>query len=353
MKPKVFFLAPLPPPVHGFSVISSNVFALLTATGAEIHLINSQPSGFWQGLLKLIGFIRATAFTPATYKQCLYIALSGGVRQYLDMLYVLVARAFRIRMYVHHHSYYYLNQRPIQSRLIFSLLKNATHIALCDAMREKISKNYGISVQNIQTISNSAFIPAQNQNNLYHPETGQSIKIGYLANITQDKGIFVFLDAIERLSEAGHNVEALIGGPLDPTIKPAFEAAISKLPNVKYIGAVYDEKKHSFFRLINIFAFPTLYKNEAEPLVIWEAQSYGIPAASINRGCIPCLLGQNGDLLAESAADFLSKLELAICKVLAHPDYYLFLSNNAMRHFADIKLSSNRTLDKLINDLTS
>ncbi|MGY3412382.1 glycosyltransferase involved in cell wall biosynthesis [Bradyrhizobium sp. GM5.1] len=46
------------------------------------------------------------------------------------------------------------------------------------------------------------------------------------------------------------------------------------------------KEKCDFYRSIDVFAFPTTYINEAQPTVVYEALTAGIPVIAYGRGCI-------------------------------------------------------------------
>ena len=63
--------------------------------------------------------------------------------------------------------------------------------------------------------------------------------------------------------------------------------ALKKYPDsINYRGPVHGSNKKEFFNDIHIMLFPSRYKNEAQPLVVFEALSYGVPVICFNRGCI-------------------------------------------------------------------
>ena len=70
-------------------------------------------------------------------------------------------------------------------------------------------------------------------------------------------------------------------------IKTVEKYLVSKSKNiqgVEIIGPVYNEEKKQFFSDIDLLILPSI--NEAEPLVIYEAFSYGIPVVAFGVGCI-------------------------------------------------------------------
>ena len=72
---------------------------------------------------------------------------------------------------------------------------------------------------------------------------------------------------------------------------------------LEYRGALYGADKDAFFEAIDVFIFPTRYKNEAQPTVIFEAMSRGVPILSYERGCIKGQVGGAGAVF-DQKADF-------------------------------------------------
>ena len=75
----------------------------------------------------------------ATRDVILYLALSGGRGQFIDLIYVLISRRlFRRPIFVHHHSFVYINSPSWLNRCFFALVRNATHIALSPNMGQAL-----------------------------------------------------------------------------------------------------------------------------------------------------------------------------------------------------------------------
>src|SRR6185437_10857761 len=95
----IAFVAPLPPPVHGFSNICAAMLDLLKLKSSVI-VFDRAPGSF----NRLIGMLRQL-FMPLTYFTCsvknpgagLYVALSGGMGQAIDLSYLLIAKVLRRR----------------------------------------------------------------------------------------------------------------------------------------------------------------------------------------------------------------------------------------------------------------
>lgn len=304
----VLFVGPLPPPVHGFSAINQAMLHQLQQRSTVLVFNRAEPEPkaakaiaayrIWHWLRLIWRFFWATA----THKRpTLYIGLSGGKGQLLDLPFLAIARAFAINVYIHHHSFAYLNQKSRISGWAFALARNARHIVLCENMKDKLKQTYGISQDSIRVLSNAAFlteppVPADLPPTLspQQLEEGQPpVTIGFLSNITEDKGIFEFFDVINTLETKDGKFRSLIAGPVSPDIEEDFQQRLSNCLFAKHLGAVYGPDKVRFFEKIDLLLFPTKYENEAEPVTILEAMIHGVPVVAATRGCIAGMIPEN------------------------------------------------------------
>lgn len=137
------------------------------------------------------------------------------------------------------------------------------------------------------------------------PKVGP-IVLGHISNLTEDKGIGRVINAVRTLLKFGYDVKVKIAGSInDAYSENAIREARTELGQVfEYIGPVYGEKKTDFFSVIDVLLFPSLYGNEAAPLVIMEALSSGVTCMAYNVGCIAEQIGQNGGVVVDENEDF-------------------------------------------------
>lgn len=301
---------PLPPPVHGAALITKRAVDTLRAAGFPLALGNTSPgdaAGRWRH-----HFNRARAYVRCGQTilrhpeaSILYLSLSGGYGLLYDLLIVVLARWLGKAIAFHHHSFAYLMKRSAILALIVRVAgAGQLHIALCPKMATTLSELYGKHLRTV-VISNLAFIDLPGAE-LQGPERTFS-SIGYLSNISVEKGIDRFLDLMARLRESGSGLTARIAGPCsDPEIERYIERRASEIDGIEYVGPVYDDAKIRFLSSIDVLIFPTRYINEAQPVVIYEAQMAGIIVAASSRGCIANMVPE--ELLLDPSASDLDKI---------------------------------------------
>lgn len=276
----VIFIGPLPPPIHGFSFVNACMLSRLERR-APVFLLQRGNITSLKLLYSLRGLFGGR-FVSA------YIGLSGGYGQVIDCFLVLCLRLFRVPVYLHHHSFNYINEASRFSLLIFYLLRKCNHIALCERMASGLMRNYRISGANIKILSNACFLPlpAAVKERGSISLVGSGLRVGFLSNITEEKGIFDFLEVMQVLMAARLPVQAYVAGPVDESISGRFFSQLAEMSSVSYLGPVYNEDKQRFYENIDVLVFPTKYVNEAEPVTLLEAMSHGLLVISRARGCI-------------------------------------------------------------------
>jgi glycosyltransferase involved in cell wall biosynthesis len=310
------FVAPLPPPVHGFSNICAAMLERLAA-GTNVAVFDrarGSTGGLKARIRPLGNFIKYCIWSAKTKGGGLYVGLSGGLGQLVDWPYILIARAFGQRIFVHHHTFAYIDAPSMLSRSLFVFLRDQTHIALSRRMGSELSRIYRLNSSKVRVISNAAFYEGTD---VGRPRTANQasspLRLGFLSNITFEKGFVEFFGILAELRRRGIAYSASIAGPVSAPAKQRFDELLAGSSNVQYVGAVYGAAKVKFYENLDIFIFPTNYVNEAEPLVVFEALRSGVHVIACNRGAIPEMLDNGAGLvfarddLVEAAAAEIEK----------------------------------------------
>jgi len=161
-------------------------------------------------------------------------------------------------------------------------------------------------VGRVVAISNSVFLMEA----IGHVQSSRKrlSTLGFISNIAPEKGIWEVL----RLASACQTVEPSLGfriaGPFqDAETERGFWVGAEGVNNIEYVGAVYGAEKERFFESIDVLLFPTVYANEAEPLVVLEALSYGIPVLAYDRGAIRERVASGAGVVVDRDGDFVQE----------------------------------------------
>ncbi len=302
-----------PPPVNGLSYVTDTIVSRLSCV-ASVQRMNISPTNnsrrltghflrLWRVILACWGLL---ARTSRLQRNVCYTTLDGGFGQIYTLLIVIVARLCNYKLYLHHHSFGYINKYFWLTHAVTIIARDAEHVFLCPLMRDTFQDLYGCQSSS-RVISNASIIPSSSVT--VEQQSGNGFVIGMLGNLNLEKGLYIFLDLMRRLYLDGNKITGVLAGPIQlSSDKLAVEDFLRRYPNcIKYVGPVYGADKDLFFRGVDVIVFPTQYQHEAEPLVIYEAQSYGCRIASYERGCIRSQLS-NADLIVASSADFVDEV---------------------------------------------
>jgi glycosyltransferase involved in cell wall biosynthesis len=222
---------------------------------------------------------------------------------YYQMPLMMLARLLGCRVLLHHHSFAYVEARSIAMSLI-TFATNASpqfeHIVLCDEMESRLSERYRIPADQLRVISNSTLFPVMSTRPKRPEERNGPVVLGHLSNLCGEKGIGAVVDSFEACLGADLNVELQLAGPcLDGRTRAIVDGVVSRHPSaVRYHGAIEPEQVATFMQGLDIFVFPSRYRNEAQPLVLLEALAAGATVVATPVGCIPSMLGPNGVIAA-------------------------------------------------------
>jgi glycosyltransferase involved in cell wall biosynthesis len=308
MTRRIAFVGPLPPPLNGFSNVCAMMLAMLRSNG-EVHVFDRAPKHKHprQLITQLLLPLQYAVLCLRRRDVVLYLALSGAYGQIYDWLYVLVSKALRRPIYIHHHSFAYIYRPTRLHHWFFAWVRSANHIVLSRSMGDALVGLYGLNPACVKAVSNAAFYTSAEASR--PASAGRApLQLGYLSNITFEKGIVEFFSILDRLRELQIEYRARVAGPVAEAARGTFEKLLSGASQVEYVGPVFGEAKDEFYRQLDVFLFPTKYANEAEPLVVYEALRQGVYVIACDRGAISEMLRHGAgaacpqDKIIESAA---------------------------------------------------
>jgi glycosyltransferase involved in cell wall biosynthesis len=341
-------VGPLPPPLHGFSAVTAAVVDAFQAAGISTWAIDTANGQATEGGLsaahsRLLAIAKLLLALMIRRPAVVYVALSGGRGQVFDVLAAFTARAFRCRILFHHHSYSYLDRRSAITQLLVAAGgKQATHIVLCEEMAQQLREIYPRAIRML-VISNAAFL----RTSAPAPPAEALRTLGFLSNITIEKGIERFIALLTHVRKSAPHISAQVAGPVtDPQARPLIDRAIAER-TIEYRGAVYGADKEAFLARIDALVFPSIYPNECQPLVILEALRAGVPVIATDRGCIPSMIEEPSGFLIDRNAEDLAPAAARLQRWIEYPAEFASARKAARQQFERAARDGERALRDL------
>jgi glycosyltransferase involved in cell wall biosynthesis len=352
-------LGAFPPPVHGMALVNARMYEHLCRRGTLPLVLDLAPASLKRDWFSRLGRIRKVVKSFIRYLRepfrehgsTLYVGLSGGWGQLYEALFVATARLKGARIFLHHHSFAYLDQIKFPAHLLVRLAgPSTTHVVICETQGRKLRQRYP-TVSRTIVVSNAAIIDRVEETKHRMRTSVQSI--GFLGNISREKGIMEILAIAERLEGQGAGFDVYIAGPFEnTTVQNTVLEAATHLHTVKYVGPRYGAEKESFWGLIDVLLFPSQYSNETAPLVVHEAMAHGIPVIAWARGCLSDMVTADSGVLVPSDQDFVAVAVERLLEWQRDPAVFAAMSNASMREFREQHDKSGDSLVALLNELT-
>jgi glycosyltransferase involved in cell wall biosynthesis len=306
-----------PPPWCGVSFVNDGVRRLAKQHGVSARFFDTAGPGLDGSLRTRLYRLARTIRSLAAFalrrdrKRPVYMSSSGGYAILYETVFSLLARFSGATQIIHHHSFRYVNRWFWPTALFRKVAgRDALHVVLSESMAAKFQSEYGPS--RTLCLSNSVFLETNVQ-----PKTaprGTGLVAGLLSNLSEEKGLADFLALAKLAQVSGKSWVFRLAGPFaESALEQHARTLANQLGNIEILGPVLADSKREFYQSIDVFLFPTTYSNEAEPLVVLEALSYGVPVIAFGRGAIPEILSKCGTVISPGT-DF---VEPAFARLLA------------------------------------
>ena len=265
------------------------VWAIDGSVGGVAHQTSLSYHG--RRLIRLLGGLFRLAFLRRA--DVCYMLCYAGYGMMYNLPQVAILRLRGTRLYIHHHSYAYIRRRSWTMSLLLALAgPSAVHVFGDAAMSGAFSRTYA-RVLDTRQVSNAATMDVTPESLPPAPTGGRSgLRVGYLSNLCAEKGFDVIVSVFEDLAARSSGMSFALAGPAmteeDARLLARVRASLGS--RLRYFGAVQGEAKLEFFKSIDVFLFPTRFRQEAQPNVLYEAMAVGAVVVATRWAGIPAML---------------------------------------------------------------
>jgi len=306
---KVLLIGPLPNPVNGCSLANQTFLDYLkNQEKAQTSTINTNTDPNIQGVQGQFGWKKLFSFLKVyfeiykifTYRQ-IYITPGQsflGILKYAP--FILLAWILNKPLILHLHGNFLGTQYRLLNgvkKKIFKFLvsRSSAGIVLSNSLRDNFK--YLLSQDKIYIVENFA------NNELISHEIVEKnklqLKLLWLSNLMEEKGILDFLDALIILKSRGVEFHVKLAGKIEEGLEQKIHQKLDMIgDSAEYLGIVYGRQKKDELLAANVFVFPTYYTMEGQPISLIEAMATGNIIITTDHAGIPDIVNSdNGYLL--------------------------------------------------------
>lgn len=359
---KILFIGPFPEPITGNSLSNKVVFDGFAARkGYSVNHINTSLNFFDEnvGAFSFNKLFQSIRFNLQFYKiffsNVVYITPGQtffGVLKY--SIFIFLARLSQKKIIIHIHGNHlqksYNDAKSIKKKLIKKVLSMADKgVVLSESLMPNLTPF--LLEKDIYIVYNFVedFLVNQTENTISSKQT-TPLKIIYLSNLMEEKGILDLLEALKIMTSKGIHYEAKIAGNIDIKSKHKIDQYLKDLKHVTYLGVISGEDKKNLLLWGTVFVFPSYYKMEGQPISLIEAMSTGNIILTTNHaGIVDVFQNEiHGLFIAKkSPTDIVSKLEEIQQNPLKYQHIHLANFNYAKENFSTTAFLNN--LELIIN----
>jgi glycosyltransferase involved in cell wall biosynthesis len=149
--------------------------------------------------------------------------------------------------------------------------------------------------------------------------------VGFIGRFSKEKGIIIFIEAIQIVSKKREDIEFIIGG--DGALHETIINYIQKNnleSKVKLVGWIPHDELPKYLNQLKLLVLPSY--TEGLPNIILEAMACGTPVLTTPVGAIPDVIhdGENGFIIKNNTQQDIAE---DVIRILEHPSLELVVKN--------------------------
>lgn len=361
---KILIIGSLPPPYHGTSIYLKKLRDLL-ANEKDLKIFSIDTSDKRNDLTKLGKFdlhnviaglrslFQLLYYLLFKKPNIVYIPISQNKWAYFrDGLFILASSLLGAKVLIHLHGSYFLEfykkSNKLYKKFIDLTMKNVDGAIVLGEKLKYIFEHW-LPKEKVFVLPNFVEPPRnlENASDLDINKRENTVRITYLGNLSESKGLFDLLEAVKIIKNRHINIEFIVNiaglfrtdpftGLSGEKHREKFNDYVKSLNGlINYLGQITNEReKYNLLMQSDIFVFPSWH--EGQPLVILEAMACGLPIISTKDvGVIDetVIDGTNGILVEKRNVEQLAN---AILKLVLDKDLRVRMGKESLRRFNDL-----------------
>jgi glycosyltransferase involved in cell wall biosynthesis len=317
----IVIIGPFPKPINGCSLANEilvkqllynkNIYVSTINTNSDN--ISSENVGHFS-FKKFFSFLKVYKNVSSIKKADVLYTTPGqtfyGVVKYIPFYFYCLV--YKIPYIIHIHGNHLGNEYQLISgfkKWVFSFFisKASAGIVLSNSLRNNFDSL--INQNRVFVAENFASDELINFNSLTKPK--DKLRLIYLSNLMEEKGIMDFLDSLILLNNLNIDFVANIAGKIEDGYESVIENKMKLLGgSITYHGVIIGQIKIDLLEKSNVFILPTYYKMEGQPISILEAMATGNIVVTTNFSGIPDIISEKNGffVLPKNPKDILDVL---------------------------------------------
>ena len=283
-KNRILIIGSFPPPISGVSLANKVISdGLKKSKEWEVDIINSEYSSnipAVHGAIKIHKFYFLKTYLylyKVLFSNIIYITIGQsffGVIKYAP--FIIFSKLFKKKIVFHLHGGHLLNEY----NQLYGLKRKAFYFFVSKmdygiVLSKRLRDNFSEFIKSSKIFELPNFYESElrlTEKELLNSKDYSEIRIIFLSNLIEEKGINVLLEAIKKLHENGIKIKIKVAGNI---------VSNNDLSNyfgkygIEYVGVVNGKAKKDFLLWGNVFCLPTFYRMEGQPISIIEAMATG------------------------------------------------------------------------------
>lgn len=363
LKKNLLIIGSFPPPYHGSAIYLKKLKNLLikendlTVFSIDISdkrndLTNLGKFDLQNVIAGMRSLFQLVYYLLFKKPEIVYIPISQNKWAYFrDGLFILASSLLGAKVLIHLHGSYFLEfykkSNKLYKKFIDLTMKNVDGAIVLGEKLKYIFEHW-LPKEKVFVLPNFVEPPRnlENASDLDINKRENTVRITYLGNLSESKGLFDLLEAVKIIKNRHINIEFIVNiaglfrtdpftGLSGEKHREKFNDYVKSLNGlINYLGQITNEReKYNLLMQSDIFVFPSWH--EGQPLVILEAMACGLPIISTKDvGVIDetVIDGVNGILVEKRNVEQLAN---AILKLVQDKDLRVKMGKESLRRFQE------------------